>query len=205
MSVEAAKNVLLPFPAARDLVPASTQFRSTWLSASLRSLRERHLYDSYLGSIPVCYRDAVQSTVVGVWLPVDVAVAHYRACDALALSPAEIFAIGSEVTRRVHGTLLTTAVRLATEAGVTPWTILAQLNRIWGRIWIGGGVGVFRSGPKEARLEIVGWPCSSVPYTRVAMRGVLTAMSDMFCSKTYVSEVGRLCTSTTLGYRIAWA
>jgi hypothetical protein len=186
-------------------VPAATEFRSTWLSASLRSLRERELFDSYLASIPDRHRDAVQGTVVGVWLPVEVAVAHYRACDALGLPQNEIFAIGCEVTRRVHGTLLSTAVRLVTEAGVTPWTIFAQLNRIWARIWVGGAICVLKVGPKEARLEIVGWPCSASPYTRVAMRGVLTAMSDMFCSKTYVSELPRLCTSTTLGYRIAWA
>ena len=88
---------------------------------------------------------------------------------------------------------------------VTPWTAFSQFNRLWDRVWIGGGVGVFKLGPKEARLEIVGWPCSRSTYIRHAMRGVVVGMLEMFCTKAYVKDLPRYCSATTLGYRAAWA
>jgi hypothetical protein len=200
------EEILVPFPGgSRQRVPRATQFRSTWLSSSLRSLKERALLDAYLAHLPRKYHDAVLSTIVGVWLPVEVAVAHYDACDALALSTNDVIAIGREATHHVHGTLLSTFVRLARGAGVTPWTVLTRLQDLWNRIWMGGGVSVAKLGPKEARIEIAGWPCAASLYCRVALRGVLPAIADLFCEKSYAREAKGLFSETTLGYVVSWA
>jgi hypothetical protein len=37
------------------------------------------------------------------------------------------------------------------------------------------------------------------------MRGVVCGMLEMFCTRVYMTDMPRLCTATTLGYRIAWA
>ncbi len=140
-----------------------------------------------------------------MWLPADIAETHYAACEQLGLdAPAQI-ALGAEVAERVHGTILSIAVKMAHEAGATPWTVLGQFGRLWGHIWVGGGVGVYKLGPKEARLEIVGWPCAKFTYCRNGILGVTQGLIQLFCRKVYVREVPRLCTSTSLGYRIAWA
>jgi hypothetical protein len=200
------ESVVVPFPGgSRARVSMVTQFRSTWLSSSLRSLKERGLVDAYLVHLPRDYHQAVLAPVAGVWLPVSVALAHYSACDALALSTAEILAIGREATNRVHGTVLSTFVRLARNAGITPWTALPRLQELWTRIWLGGGVSVVKVGPKEARIEIAGWPCAASPYCRIALRGVLPGVLDLFCSKSYARDLPRLATDTTLGYVISWA
>jgi hypothetical protein len=183
----------------------ATQFRSTWLSSSLRSLKERGLVDAYLERLPPDYHEAVLAPVAGVWLPITVAVAHYSACDALSLSTPDVLAIGREATSRVHGTLLSTFVRLARNAGITPWTALPRLQELWSRIWIGGGVCVVKLGPKEARIEIAGWPCAKSTYCRVAMRGVLPGVLDLFCTKSYARDVPKLASDSTLAYVISWA
>jgi hypothetical protein len=199
------EKILVPLATSRANVRAATQFRSTWLSSSLLALKERELLDQYFRHLAPEHRSAVESAVAGVWLPAEVADAHYAACDRLLLPASEQFAIGLEVTKKVHGSALSTAVRLAKGAGVTPWTALAQVQRLWERIWVGGAVTVTEVGPKDARLEILGWTCSRYPYCKTAMRGVLTGTLDLFCQRTFVSPIEPLCTSMTLGYRIAWA
>jgi hypothetical protein len=185
-------------------VRPATKFRSTWLTSSLRALKTRERLDEYLLRLPKEHHDAVTNSVAGVWLPVDVATAHYDACDRLQLPAAELFLIGHEVHHATQGTVFGTMLKVAKGAGVTPWTALSQCQRLWDRVWIGGGLAVFKLGPKEARIEFVGWPCAGSAYIRHAMRGVVCGMLELFCTKVYVKDLPDLCTSTTLGYRIAW-
>jgi hypothetical protein len=203
---ELGEEILVPFPGGkRDKVPRVERFRSTWLSSSLRSLRERQLFDVYLKRLPPEYHEVVRTSVVGVWLPVEVALAHYAACDTLGFTTVEMIQIGREATSYVHGAVLATFVRLARGAGVTPWTVLVRLQELWGRIWLGGGVQVVKLGPKEARIEIAGWPVAASDYCRTALRGVIPSVTDLFCHKSYANEIARLTTKTSLGYRLSWA
>ena len=196
----------LPFPAAsKELVPLATQFRSTWLTSSIRAIKERGRWDEYLTHLPREHHRAVTDSVAGTWLPVSIAVAHYEACDHLAFPQQELVAIGREVHTYAQASVLSMLVKMTKGAGVTPWAAFSQFNRLWDRVWIGGGVAVYRIGPKEARMEIVGWPCSRSNYIRHAMRGVTVGMLEMFCTKAYVKDLPRYCTATTLGYRCAWA
>jgi hypothetical protein len=197
--------VFLAFAVPREQVPQATRFRSTWLSSSLTALRDRGLMDRYLGLLPAEYHRPIIEIVAGVWLPIDVCIAHYRACDGLELSKREMWEIGDQVTRRVHGTSLALALRLATQAGVTPWTILAQLNRLWERIWVGGGVAVYKRGPKEAVVELIQWRPAGIPYLRGTMPAVVSGIISMFCAKAYVTELPALGSSSSMGVKLQWA
>lgn len=196
---------IVPFGIPRDQVDSVTQFRSAWLHSSLRSLRTHGLLDRYLTLLPTKLQDTVLGAPLGVWLPGHVSEAHYAACEKLDLEVSLQIAIGAEVAERVHGTILSIAVKMAHEVGATPWTVLGQFGKLWGYIWVGGAVGVFKLGPKEARLEVLGWPCSRFTYCKNGILGVTQGLIQLFCRKVYVREVPRLCTSTSLGYRIAWA
>ena len=200
------EEVHLAFPAAtKDQVPLATRFRSTWLTSSLRAIKDRGRLDEYFRHLPREHHEVVKNSVAGSWLEVEVAVAHYEACDRLAFTQLELVAIGREVHQHANASVLSMLVKLAAGAGVTPWTQFAQYNRLWDRVWIGGGVGIYKIGPKEARMEIVGWPCARSNYIVHAMRGVVTGMIEMFATKGYVKDIPRYCTATTLGYRCAWA
>ncbi len=56
-----------------------------------------------------------------------------------------------------------------------------------------------RTSPKDARVEIGGWTCARTTYCRVAMRGVLQGLTQLFCERAYVREVPALGTRFTLG------
>jgi hypothetical protein len=199
------EEVFVPFERPKAQVPAATSFRSTWLISSVAELRSRGYFDRYLATLRPEYHDLVTTSVAGVWLPVEVAVAHYEACESLDIPHDEQLSIGGAVTESVHKTSYSLAIRLVKEAGVTPWALLAQQKRLWQRVWQGGDVAVFKIGPKEARMEIAGWPCSRVPYCRRALRGLLIGQTELFCKKAYAIEIPRLCTPMTLGYRVSWA
>ena len=135
----------------------------------------------------------------------DVARAHYEACDALGLSPNEVYEIGRAATQRANATTLNLLVRLARGAGATPWTGLVQVNRLWARTCDGGALAVARLGPKEARMDAVGYPLAGITYNRVSFRGIIAAVVELFSQRAYVKEIPGLCSSNTLGMRISWA
>ncbi len=199
------EEIIVALSKPRDRLDPVTQFRSTLLTSSLKSIRERGHGDRYLSLLPAKHHDAVRASIAGVWLPLELGLAHYDACEALGLSTQEQIEIGEEVGLKIQGTFLGTMLKLAKGAGVTPWLCLGQYQRLWERLMIGGGVRVTKVGPKEARLECFDFPFSRIPYFRTAFRGVNAASCELFCNKAYAEEIKKLCTATTLGYRLSWA
>jgi hypothetical protein len=194
------RDVILPFPARTQPVRA---IRSTVLIGSFGELREHGHFDTYVAALPPHARDLLVSTVAGVWIPIDLALVHYAACDSLGLSADTIAALGRGVFDRIRGTLLGTTVRMAKEVGVTPWTVLPHLQRFWDRAYQGGGLRVTKLGPKEASGEVTQAAMAESFYFRNALRGLVVGVLEMFCQKAYVSiTVERR--SGTIDYRMQW-
>ena len=114
---------------------------------------------------------------------------HYGALDSLLLSTESQMRLGGATFERIRGTLLGTMLRFANDAGVTPWTLLPQLQRFWNRAFDGGGLQVVKVGPKEALGCCVQTEMSNSPYFRNALRGLLSAVMGLFCRKAYVQEL----------------
>jgi hypothetical protein len=197
--------VFLPFPAPRERLPHATAFRSTWLHSSIVALKQRGLLERYLRELDPAMHETVTFTVAGVWLPIDVALAHYWAIDRLGLTRSETCEIGLDVTRQAHGTMLGTVLRRAKQVGVTPWTVLGEVHRLWERVFKGAGVAVYQRGPKDALVEIANWPCAEVPYIRTGMPVVVQGVLELFCTKALATEYTPFGTKTSLGIKVAWA
>ena len=199
------EEVVVGLPSPRNLAPRTTHVRGGWLSSSLRTLREGGYYTRYMAALPEDHRATMSALAAGEWLPIEVAIAHYAACDRLDIPVNELVGIGTTAARYANHAVISVAAKLATGAGATPWTIYGQAQRLWDRTFMGGAVGVTKLGPKEMRLEVVGWPCAGYRHTRIGLRGVLTGVAEYFCTKAYAREIENLCTPLTLGYRLAWA
>ena len=184
----------------------ATEVRSSLLLSSIQSLRQKGLGDRYEANLAPEVRETLLTCVAGVWLPMAVGIAHYEGCQALGLSLSDEVAIGYQVSERIQGSLLGLLARAAKGAGTTPWTILANVNRLWDRVFQGGaGVSVTQVGPKEARVELVGLPLLQVPYFRHAYRGAFLAAVELLSEKAYVGEVGKRGETTSTTYRVSWA
>jgi hypothetical protein len=201
----AEPDVLVQFPAPRPRLGACTEARSTLITLSLDAIRQRDCLAQYLRHLPACYRDDLLSSVAGVWLPLHLAKAHYQAVDALGFSTAEATAIGRTVGDRINGTLLGMMVKMAAEAGVTPWFILSNTGKLYERIFRGGGgTSIVRLGPKDALAEVVGVPLVAIPYFRAAMRGMFQAACELVCRRAYVRELPAQSGPWASAMRISW-
>ena len=82
-----AEEELHPLPAPLAELSLVKEVRGTTLVSSLRGVRDGGHFGAYLANLLPEYREVIPLVVAGEWVPIDVALAHYRACDALGLLP----------------------------------------------------------------------------------------------------------------------
>jgi hypothetical protein len=164
--------VLIALPG--HVAPVTT-IRSTLIQSSLNTLRKRGHFERYLGLVNPRHKAALLETLAPEWLPLEVAVAHYTACDALQLTSGELMEIGEDVGERIQGTFIGTLVRKARTVGLTPWVPLGQFQRLWERLITGGGVSLTRTGPKDCTVDCRMLELCQYNYFRAAFCGVIAS------------------------------
>jgi hypothetical protein len=194
--------VMVAFPSPLQRV---TSVRSTLLQASLESLRQRNLLERYTALLPERHHEAILRTLAATWLPIEVGIAHYRACESLDLLEHEQIDIGGDVGRRVQRSALSTIARASRAAGVTPWLGLGSIDRLWSRLMQGGGVCVAKLGPKDARIVFDAVPLAQFRYFRNGFRGLILAAAELFSKRAYVHVIHHQCGPMRLEYRLSWA
>ena len=132
------------------------------------------------------------------------AAAHYRACESLRLCVGEQLDIALKVGMHLHGTFLGAMLRMARTVGVTPWGALAYTDKLYERLFRGGGIAVTRVGPKDARVDLVGNPLCQTEYFRVGVRGVYQAALELFCERLSTHEIPRRYPELDMAVRISW-
>jgi hypothetical protein len=174
------------------------------LVSSRRSLRSRGLEPRYLQNLGNAERSAVDAMIASSWVPIDLVLAHYRACDALDLDRTVVEDIGDESGRYVFSFLGNIVARTSSELGTTPWTVFSRLRRLRDRMWHGSDYELVKLGPKEARVAWYGQPCARIPYFRHAWGPFLAAVISPFCSKVHYRLLADRSNDTTLTHRFSW-
>jgi len=116
-------------------------------------LKTFQLYDRWSALIGQAERDTIVEAIAPTWLPVELAVAHYEACDRLEIDDTQMLTIGEAVGKRLQGTLLSTAGKLARNVGVTPDIAARCFAPLLPRIFQGGSLQLEQTGPKDLVLE----------------------------------------------------
>jgi hypothetical protein len=186
-------------------VKVARHARTTVLIGSISCIRELGRYDEYVARLPESDRQLLIDAVVGAWLPIEVAFSHYSACDALDFSVDQQVHNGRVTFDKNRGTLLGTIVKMAAQGGMTPWTVFPYFQRFWERAYDGGGVRVVKTGPKEARLELVAVRATDSRYYRNALRGLVMGVTELFCSKAYATEAPGKRGPGMVTLRVQWA
>ena len=201
----AEPELFVPFPESIRTAPLTTAIRSTTIITSRRGLKERGYFDAYKKHMPVASEGALEHTVAGIWLPIELGADHYAACDALMLSRTEQRELGGLALRRLRDTLMGTMAKSLGSAGiVSMWDVLRRYHTFFAVNFKGGGSRVWKVGPKDALLEIAGLPLARIPYLRHAYGGLLGEGARFFVKTSLVAEVPRLCSDTSLGFRVSW-
>jgi hypothetical protein len=196
--------VIVSHPAAGAPVRPVERVRSTLVTSGIAHLRATGRLDAWSSTMDPAIRDELVTSVAGTWLPTALALEYYRGCDRLGLSHDEVVAIGRRVSAGMKENSFLAIKRLATGVGVTPWTIATHFERLWVRVFDGGGFKITKIGPKDAFIDISQTPMGGVPYFRSAFCGfILTAISLVARAATArVTAVARSGDGFTV--RIAW-
>jgi len=199
------EEVILPFPAPRDRVPAVKRIRSGLLCSSIVSLRERGVYDEYVARLPSAHRDRILSLTASEWIDPEIVFAHYETLDVLGMTDDVIEDNGVQVAQKLQRGFLSVALRFVVESGVTPWSVLERYQKLWERYFDGSAVAVWKLGPKDARAEVVGFPFARVHYVQIGVGGIMRGVLELVCKRAYVRFERRRSDATSLVYRISWA
>lgn len=178
------------------------QVRSTLLCSSVAELRRRGFFEPYIRNLSAATADILVPGVASTWLPLEVAMEHYEACERLTIGADDAYAFGAASAERVQHAFLRTFVAVARGAGAGPLTVLPKYPRMWGRHFAGGNVVVTRAGAKDVLLDIRDVPLARYAFFRNAFRGANDAALRMFASTVYVREQRSSPTSFCL--RLSW-
>lgn len=161
--------------------PSVTHLRGTILASSLAVLKAAGHHERYLAQLDPSFREQVLFSIAHSWVPIEVGVAHYEACEAMRLDDAQLVQIGELVAARYAETFLATLLRVSRDAGIEgPWSALRSQGRLWDRTYLGGRVRVLRTGPKDGTIEFYGLPLGHLHYFRVAYCAYYRGIANMF-------------------------
>ncbi len=181
-----------------------THLRGTLIVSSQLALRKRGHFEAYARALPSEVRDQVLEAMGPTWVPVDVAMAHYRTCEGLGLMAEEVKALGASVADSIQGTFLQSVVRTIRD-GATPLVLLGKFDRLFERTFQGGGgVVVLLTGPKDARVTLRGLPMSEIPCFRDAYVGVFEAGIGIFARRAHARVNHLVGPNLELKFDLSW-
>jgi hypothetical protein len=144
----------------------STAVRNLLIQSSLLELKENGYYERYSKNIDPKVLESLLASLAPGWIPMDLALAHYQACERLELTPDELSAVGTRVGTRVQSALLVSLAKTVREANYDIWMATGQLNRMLRRLHHGGSVQMVKVGPKDKLLEERGFQVTRYNYVR---------------------------------------
>ena len=154
-----------------------TGVRNVLLQASLAELKAHGHYERYAMEIEPGALELLLSSLAPGWISVQLAMAHYEACEKLNLSREEFEAMGERVGDRVQETVLVSSAKKEHAEPYDLWLALPSLHRMWPRLFQGGSVQITKIGTKEKLLEERGFVLTRYHYHR---QGHLAALRSTY-------------------------
>jgi hypothetical protein len=173
-------------PEGRTVVEA----RGILIVSSMQTLKSLGLYDAYLQKLSPPLREQLGAVLASSWVPLELGLAHCEAIDALQLTDRQMQDQGEQIARQVSDSSLSMMMRTARGMGVDKsWWLLKQVDRIWPRVYRGGGITLLAAGPKDAILEIHGVPLLSSRFFRAAHHAFVAGLGASLSETSYVKAV----------------
>lgn len=184
--------------------PAVSRVRSTLLSASLQGLRHMGWEERYFEALPEELHREMRLLTAGHWVPLELGIAHYTACDRMQLSADEMKEMGKNVSLRTQKTFVGTLGSVAAGAGATPWHIFRNGHRIWGRIFDGGDHVAYKVAPKDIDIVCMGCPLLRIRYFRTAVGAYYAALAGVVARSVHWHELAEHRADEVIGIRVSW-
>jgi hypothetical protein len=185
-------------------VEPCSRVKSTLLVGSLQALRSRGHGEAYLGHIDPRVAETISAVGVPQWLPIDIAEAHYAACDALGLTVDEMMKVGA-IVAPTAASGVRVILRAAQTTGATPWTVLERAPTYWARMYDGSELSVSKTGPKDATIFVRGNALARYAYWRTGLRGIIVELARALSTMAYARESpARAMVHDAVTYKLSW-
>jgi hypothetical protein len=191
------EEVIIPLP---DRIEPTTKARGMMITNSILMLRERGLFDRWKEH--ATRADEILAVTAGSWVPIDLAEAHYLACDKMELTEEEQVDLGHRAGLRTRGAVLASIAKVVRAMGVEAWSAFKHYPRAWARMYVGGAVGVTRLGHKDARIDVAGFTLAYIPYMRRGFRGTNKAGFELFSNDVQMRELSS--SKDAFSIRVMW-
>jgi hypothetical protein len=187
--------------------PRMTSVRGSMIIGSLRLLRDSGHFPTYEAQLPAEHREAIVFALASSWLPAELLKVHFETVDTLNLSDVQLSRIGETVGAQILDSLFGSIVRAARQAGAEagPWIALRQLDRIWDRMFQGGGAAVIQTGPKDAIIEVLGMPVATSRFFRISHSAFIRGAMLLSAKACFVKPVpARKPTADSFAVSVSW-
>lgn len=174
------------------------------LQSSLAELRAHGFYARYERAMEPGNLQTLLSSLAPGWIAIELALAHYKACDSLVLTTEESNLVGSGVGARLQQTSLVSPAKRTREADFDLWQGMANLHRIWSRLYQGGSAQVVKVGAREMLLECRKYRLDRFDYFRRAQMAAFRAMFDSMGASSSVKLVSYSAAREESIYRVTW-
>lgn len=170
--------------------PNVTHIRGLILTKSMENLVRAGLHERYLRELEPELHQPMRFVIASSWVPIGLARAHYVACDRMKLGDRATEELGSLMAASMSSTLFASLLRTVRSAGLDSlWTVLKQNDRLWDRMYQGGGVTVIKLGPKDLILENHGISLAESRHFRAGYRAYWSALGALVAKAAYVKLV----------------
>jgi hypothetical protein len=142
-----------------------TAVRNNVLQASLTLLRDKGLYERYAKLVEPAILRELTTNISPRWVPIDVVHAHYRACDAMALSTDELERLGQEAGQHARKVSIVVS-QPEQNTKFDLWQNSERMHRVWKRLYQGGSVQVVRLGTTDELIDFCGFSVHQHRYFR---------------------------------------
>jgi hypothetical protein len=192
-------------PPSAVLGTVATEVRGSLLASSLAVVRLRGRETAYFGALPPSQHQAIQELVAQAWLPVELAVAHYRALDHAFPQADEQRENGVLVAERTQNAYVETVVRGLKAAGaLNMTTALQRVPAGIARTVRGGVCQVHSTGLKDARVELSGFPFLAVRYTHNAWQGMFESSLGIVSRKLFIRQDRAFAGADRMALVLSW-
>lgn len=190
--------------AAKGATLPVTQVRGTLLVASREQMGALGVCGQYTAALSDTARLQLATLIAASWVPVELALEHFRAIDELGLPPEMVEKATGVVAAKLQGSVLNAVAKAVQATGASPLSIVRTVGMLWGRTFKGGAIEVRATGPKEGLVRLLGSPLLASRYHRTGVRVHVQRASDLFSSRAVVREQSYKAASQELTLRVQW-
>jgi hypothetical protein len=207
--LEPASQIVLDHSSAHGATV--THIRGILLANAQNNLKQFGVYESYLELLPSSARGQLEGVIASSWIDIETALAHYATLQEVGAKhdiyhAGVVTTIGAQLASRISQTFLATAAKTARNGGLEAFLFVMRNNdRIWDRIYRGGGTTVLQLAPKEIVLEDRGLRLLECEAFRRGYLAYLKAITSLFCKSAFLNPArARRPGPFTIATRISW-